>query len=184
MSTLDAAHVYRLRTGTRAPLTVIALILAVGGAVIAAVPFVLPLLSRRTYGPPIWPVIVFASIVAAVLLLLAVLLVRMSSAVRLEIRPDGLTYHQVGFTLQSDWQNVVRVQPIAYGEALVLRQSGLVSTGRFRRYGQINRQDHLIPLTPFGWWWRDSQLGQDVLRYAPQVFDAAAWRPEGSELID
>jgi hypothetical protein len=170
-------HIYRLQRVTRTPLLVLSGILVVGAAAIAAVPIALPLLDPRLRTPVALPILALVAVLALLLLAAALFTLRLGSTVRLEVGPTGIAYYQVGYTLRSTWENVVRIQPIAFGEALVLRTSGLANHGRMARMARLNRQDYLIPLTPFGWWWRDAELGRDLLTYAPHLFQPEAMRP-------
>jgi hypothetical protein len=158
-------------------LLVLSGVLVVGAAAIAAVPIVLSLLDSRLRTPVPVPILALAAVVALLLLTAALFTLRMGSTVRLEVGPTGITCYQVGYTLRSTWENVVRIQPIAFGEGLVLRSSGLVQKGHVARLARLNRQDYLIPLTSFGWWWRDAELGHDLLTYAPHLFQPEAMRP-------
>ena len=156
---------------------VLSAVLVVGAAAIAGVPIVLSLLDSRLRTPMPVPILALAAVVALLLVTAALFTLRLGSTVRLEVGPTGITYYQVGYTLRSTWENVVRVQPIAFGEGLVLRTSGLAQQGHMARLARLNRQDYLIPLTPFGWWWRDAELGRDLLTYAPHLFQPEAMRP-------
>jgi hypothetical protein len=158
-------------------LLVLSAVLVVGAAAIAGVPIVLSLLDSRLRTPAPVPILALAAVVALLLVTAALFTLRLGSTVRLEVGPTGITYYQVGYTLRSTWENVVRVQPIAFGEGLVLRTSGLAQQGHMARLARLNRQDYLIPLTPFGWWWRDAELGHDLLTYAPHLFQPEAMRP-------
>jgi hypothetical protein len=68
---------------------------------------------------------------------------------------------------------VLRVERVRHGrsrvDGLVLRQS-IFKADRLTTWGaKLRGYDLVIPLQPFVWWWRESELGDDIRRYAPHL---------------
>jgi hypothetical protein len=96
----------------------------------------------------------------------------------LVVSPSGLVYHTAGLTIQTPWHNVESLLDEHLLPRLLLRQPSAVemriwatmlAPGRARHDPPADR---LIPLFFFQFS-RRSQLGQQLQRYAPRLFEWA-----------
>lgn len=117
--------------------------------------------------------------------------------VRLEVSPQGIAYHSLGYKVASTWDNIAGIGDVRAGqytyEGLLLREPGL-AVSEWLRTGtaaypfmavlaalggrpipplqSLESYGRGIPLGLFVTNWRRSTLGDDIRRYAPAV---AAW---------
>lgn len=93
---------------------------------------------------------------------------------RLVISPDGIEYCTPYHRIPTTWDNIKSIGRIpmftSYGEGLFLRQPALQGNKWLNWNARLMQLDRFIPLSPFAEQWRDSELGQDVRRYAPYLF--------------
>jgi hypothetical protein len=114
---------------------------------------------------------------------------------RLEISPEGITYHAIGYLVRGRWDDVARVEKRVIGasdvESLILREPGIRMSGwmdlsyRFLPVAAVlgALQGRHVPATPlaqladaipvgtFDPDWRTGEIGALVRRYAPQAFE-------------
>jgi hypothetical protein len=97
----------------------------------------------------------------------------------LTVSSSGLEYHTVGLTIQTPWHNIERLLDEHLMPRLLLRQPAavemriwttLLAPGRARHDPPA---DLLIPLFFFQFS-RHSELGQQLQRYAPRLFERAS----------
>ena len=115
-----------------------------------------------------------------VLLFLAWIVYRTAEDTYIVTPPEGLEYRSGGHSLYTTWPNVERIGVMpwtatAHGhymaEGLVLREPA-TRRGTILLGGKTFRHGYrFIPLTELeGWWWRDTELGQDIKRYLPNLY--------------
>lgn len=114
---------------------------------------------------------------------------------RLEIMPDEIVYHAIGFKVRSSWNNVEgwgkSVQGIHDIESLILREPGMELSGWMRaayalmpaanvaallsgrpvQVNQLDQSSSVIPVGMFDPAWRDGAIGALIRQYAPEAFD-------------
>jgi hypothetical protein len=108
---------------------------------------------------------------------------------RLVLTPEDIAHHQFGYTVRSRWDNLQALSLVAGAQALVLEQPGTRS--RLLRWSarwmssavpviadgvfgdcDLLAEGRLILLAPFMAHWRRGPLRDDLLRWAPQLFEA------------
>jgi hypothetical protein len=94
--------------------------------------------------------------------------------IRLVISPNGIEYYQVGYGVRTSWDNVARIGEIPAGlimaEGLILYEPALFVGKLFSGVKYIQTRGQVIPLSLFKRDWVDSELGQQIKRYAPHLF--------------
>jgi hypothetical protein len=90
---------------------------------------------------------------------------------------DGIKYHRVGLTFNTEWKNVrelkTRWVPPFEQEGIILTADQFriaewwVNSNELGVWGQ----KAFIPLSKFSDNWRDSELGQQIKQYAPHLFE-------------
>lgn len=107
---------------------------------------------------------------------------------RLVLTPEGIAHHQFGYTVRSSWSNLKALTLTPGEQALVLGVPGTRS--RLLRWsarilpavvpfsadavvGDVDAlaEGRLILLAPFMTHWKRGPLRDDLLRWAPQLFD-------------
>lgn len=116
---------------------------------------------------------------------------------RLEISPEGVVYHAIGYRVRSSWSNVTgtarRPQGAVDLDCLILREPGMELSGWMRfTYqilpliniislfsGQAYQPNNLylyegvIPVEVFDKHWYSGEIGSLIKRYAPQAYETA-----------
>ena len=104
----------------------------------------------------------------------AILMAYSAIQIRLVISPEGIEYYQVGYSVKTTWSNVARVGEIPAGrimaEGLILHEPALFVDNWLSGVKYIQTRGKLIPLSLFKRDWLDSNLGQDIRKYAPHLF--------------
>ncbi len=105
---------------------------------------------------------------------------------RLVLTSEGIEHHQFGYTVRSSWANLESLSLSPGTEALYLREPGTTSRllpVSVRLLGLIGLADGLVGdatsmaegrmifLGPFMARWKRGPLRDDVLRWAPDLFD-------------
>ena len=141
-----------------------------------------------------WAVAIIGS---ALLFVLCMAIYVGMTRVRLEVTPQGIAYHSLGYKVASAWDNIAGVGDVQAGqytyEGLLLRESGLEVSDWLRTgtaaypfmsviaavggrpippIQSLEAYGRGIPLGLFVTNWRRSKLGDDIRRYAPEI---AAW---------
>jgi hypothetical protein len=94
--------------------------------------------------------------------------------VRIITRPDELIMIQPGLELHTSWNNLSRIgnQSVLWGlrkyECLILAGPATQKTKWWFKVLK-NKPEDVIPLSMFSGW-KGSELGQELKRYAPQLF--------------
>jgi len=105
---------------------------------------------------------------------LALLMAYSAVQIRLIISPDGVEYYQVGYSVRTSWDNVARIGEIPAGriiaEGLILYEPALFVDKMFSGVKYIQTRGQVIPLSLFIHDWVDSELGQEIKKYAPHLF--------------
>lgn len=105
---------------------------------------------------------------------LAFLMAYSAIQIRLVISPGGVEYYQVGYSVRTTWDNVARIGEMPAGritaEGLILREPALYVDRLFSGVKYIQTRSQLIPLSLFKRDWVDSELGQEIKKYAPHLF--------------
>ncbi len=108
------------------------------------------------------------------LALFAVLMAYSAIQIRLVISPEGVEYYQVDYSVKTTWNNVARVGEIPAGrimvEGLILYESAIFVDSWLSGVKYIQTRGKLIPLSLFKREWLDSELGQNIKKYAPHLF--------------
>ncbi len=107
---------------------------------------------------------------------------------RLVLSPEGIAHHQWAYTVRSSWANLEALSLGPGAEALLLREPGSHSA-LLRLAAELLNLIHLRPslagdlnslaagrfifLAPFMAHWKRGPLREDILRWAPHLFDAA-----------
>lgn len=108
---------------------------------------------------------------------------------RLVLTPEGIAHHQFGYTVRSRWDNLLALSLAAGAQCLVLEQPGtrsrllrgsarlmssVVPTIADGVFGDADllAEGRLILLAPFMGHWRRGPLRDDLLRWAPRLFEA------------
>lgn len=114
---------------------------------------------------------------------------------KLEITPDEIAYHAIGYKVRSSWNNVEgwgkSVQGMHEIESLILREPGMELSGWMRvayqlmpaaniaallsgrpiQVSQLDRLSGVIPVAMFDQAWRDGEIGALIRQYAPQALE-------------
>lgn len=104
---------------------------------------------------------------------------------RLMLSADGIKLYQLGYKLETDWDNVAYLYDASGGEGLVLHRPmvcrGARTLSRFRNveveganvYGdeqiQCIAEHRFIPIEAFAYWLKKGQLRDDLIRHAPAL---------------
>ncbi len=129
------------------------------------------------------------SILSVVLIIEASILVfvfwLMYSYIYVAVSPEGIRYRSLGYTITSSWENIAAIQERwmtneGNVEGLALRGEGTQVNPMLRVGGYISRDSRaalkeardFIPLsTLFTSEWRGTEIGAEIRKYAPQVFE-------------
>jgi hypothetical protein len=133
-------------------------------------------------------------IVGGVLLLSVVIAIWLMGRTRLEMSPDGITYHAIGYRVAGAWTDVMghaeRVMGASSYDSLVLRTPGIELSGwmavayRLMPLAQVVSAfdgryipaslaglEDAIPVGMFDKDWRTGEIGAIVRSYAPRALD-------------
>lgn len=119
--------------------------------------------------------------------------------IRLELSPEGIEYHTLGWSIQTSWDNVVGVEQVRYPrqapvEALLLKAPAsrrswwldsflflqplmyvvALLNGRPSHWLNMAAYEQSIPIGYFDPAWTSGPLGNNLRQYAPQLFGKAA----------
>jgi len=104
----------------------------------------------------------------------AILMAYSAIQIRLVISPEGIEYYQVGYSVRTTWNNLARIGEIPAGrimvEGLILYEPALFVDTWLSGVKYIQTRGQLIPLSLFKRDWLNSELGQDIKKYAPHLF--------------
>lgn len=105
-----------------------------------------------------------------------------STRKRILIYPDRLEYYAMGYRIRVAWADVVKVEKPEIpwwmhlrggtrriGEWLVLRRAFMSGSWWAKAWLRFSGYGQLVPITDFGLNWRESELGDDIRQYAPQL---------------
>ena len=156
----------------RAATTTLTIILAL----VVAIALLLLALAAVVVGVPLrvqaWviPTLILLIVATVAIGAAAVLAGRRIARVEIRTSRDGIEYEAAGLLVRSSWDNCERIGVvpigIGFGEGIVLRESGLVRS-RFAGMQRAVRLDRVIPLSNVMWWWRETELADDLARWAP-----------------
>jgi hypothetical protein len=100
---------------------------------------------------------------------------------RILIFPDRLEYYAITYHIRVTWSDIEKVtrpkrpwwlRMRGHGqivEWLVLRRALLTGSPWAKAWLRFSGYGQLIPITDFGLDWQESELGNDIRRYAPQL---------------
>jgi hypothetical protein len=97
----------------------------------------------------------------------------------LVLTPSGVEYHSALLTIRTPWSNVERIVEDALTPRLVLREPAQLERNEesaLQRRWADQSAGRAIPLRMFGYS-RQSQLGQDLQRFAPNLFQPTERSP-------
>jgi hypothetical protein len=102
---------------------------------------------------------------------------------RLDLAPDVIRLRQIGYTLETDWSNLARLdetagaqglvlhRPMACRGARVLRTFRGVRVGRMRMYGDDQAawigERRFVPIEAFAYWLEKGGLREELRRRGP-----------------
>ncbi len=113
---------------------------------------------------------------------------------RLEISPEGIVYHAIGYRVRSSWGNVTgtarRLQGALELDCLMLREPGMelswwmrlsyqllplmnivaLLSGHAYQPNQLDRYASVIPVEMFDRQWYSGEIGRLIQRYAPAAY--------------
>jgi hypothetical protein len=98
--------------------------------------------------------------------------------------PQGVEYHKGSTLVEALWSEVTRIGMVQVNaghsvECLVIKSKvappALVKTEREHSVFIWG-----IPLHPFGWFWRETELGDEIRRYAPHLLNSGQEQPSKS----
>lgn len=135
-------------------------------------------------------------IVGGVLLLSVGIAVWLMGRTRLDVSPEGITYHAIGYRVTGPWADVTGVAERVMGassyESLILRKPGMEMSGwmafcyRLLPFAQVISAldgryipaslagiEDAIPVGMFDRDWRTGEIGSIVRSYAPTALDTA-----------
>jgi hypothetical protein len=120
-----------------------------------------------------WSMLIFNGLVITLFLFIGITTFLAALRMRLVLSTQGIEFHHSSFSLYASWSDAARIDRVMFGrsrvDGLVLRQSSLRADRLTRWTLKLWGQDLEIPLQPFSWRWRTSELGDDLRRYAPQL---------------
>ena len=105
---------------------------------------------------------------------------------RLELTERGIKLYQIGYTLETEWDNVAALYDVGGAEGLVLhrpmqgrgasvlrgfRHTGAGAGVRLYNHEQVPllAERRFIPIEAFAYWLKHGRLRDDLLRHAPSV---------------
>ena len=106
---------------------------------------------------------------------------------RLVLTSEGIAHHQLGYTVRSTWANLESLSLDWGKQRLILSKPGTRSrllktsseildaipmTRDFTGDSTSFEEGRLISISPFMSHWKRGPLREDLLRFAPQLFDA------------
>ncbi len=111
---------------------------------------------------------------AVIVSCIAILMAYSAIQIRLVTSPEGIEYYQVGYSVRTTWDNLAQIGAIPAGrimvEGLILREPALFVDKWLAGVKYIQTRGQLIPLSLFKRNWLDSELGEDIRKYAPHLF--------------
>lgn len=134
-------------------------------------------------------------ILGGVLVFSLVLCYWLLSITRLEISPDGIVYHAIGYKVRSSWGNITgtarRLQGAVDLDCLILREPGMelswwmrlsyqilplmnvaaLFSGHAYQPNELHRYEGVIPVEAFDKHWYSGEIGSLIKRYAPQAYE-------------
>lgn len=114
---------------------------------------------------------------------------------RLEISPEGIVYHAIGYKVRSSWSNIEatarRLQGAVELDCLILREPGMelswwmrlsyqllplmniaaLLSGHAYEPNELHRYAGVIPVEAFDKHWYSGEIGSLIKRYAPQAYE-------------
>lgn len=126
------------------------------------------------------------SVVLAIMFLsMAVLFSPLVIYPRLELSAKGITLRQIGYKLETTWDNVAQLHDVRSREGLILhlpmecrgafvmRAFSSRSIQYMRIYDDLQRrllsERRFIPIEAFAYWLKHGQLRDDLARHAPSI---------------
>lgn len=171
-------HIYHLSAGRLVSVPLFCL------SMFAMIPIVL-----FSEGPPVWDESrAFALTLVAALAAFMLLLTGIMWQSRLVLTPDGIVHHQLGYSVRSTWANVQKLDLSQGNQSLILTEPGTTSIllrvstkligGTTPTIGEgvfgdldLLGEGRVIVLAPFMAHWKRGPLRNDLLRWAPHLFD-------------
>jgi hypothetical protein len=134
---------------------------------------------RGTDSGPLFVALGLLAVGALALLAAVVFARRQARRIVITTTADTIEYEAPGILIRTTWANCARIGtvPIAFGfgDGIVLREPAMVRA-RFPGLMRAQRLDRVIPLSNVMWWWRDTELADDLARWAPHLGVARAQR--------
>ncbi|HVF99089.1 MAG TPA: hypothetical protein VND68_04570 [Chloroflexia bacterium] len=127
-----------------------------------------------------------ASVAAGAIFLVAGYSVYRQATVYLVTSPEGVEYHTGGKVLGAAWSEIrslgmIPAKPHYPVEGLIVRSKVAPPA-----HVPVQREQGwfiwYIPLQPFGWYWKESGLGDEIRRYAPHLLNTPQEQPSTSHV--
>ena len=176
MTPEGGAHIYRISAErVRATTTAMLILGALLVAMLVLIFALIVVVAARPHGTDNGPLLVALALLgvgAVALLFAAVLARREERRVMITTTPEGIEYEARGLYIRTTWANCARIGTVpiglGFGDGIILREPAMM---RARLAGLVRAQrlDRVIPLSNVMWWWRDTELADDLARWAPQL---------------
>lgn len=153
--------------------------------VAALIPIVaIPLISARIQPFPVE--LALASVVAGgFFFVLGYTLFRQATSVYLVTSPEGIEYHTGGKMADALWSEITSIRMLPLHSRYPVE--GLVVKSKVAPAAPVVVQREqgwyiwYIPLQPFGWYWKETGLGEEIRRYAPHLLNTQQEQPSKSD---
>jgi hypothetical protein len=172
----NGAHVYRMSPErVRATTTAMLILGALLVAMLVLIFGLIVVVAARPRGTDNGPALIALALLAvgALALLVAVVFARREERrVMITTTAEGIEYEARGLHIRTTWANCARIGTVpiglGFGDGIILREPALI---RARLAGLVRAQhlDRVTPLSSVMWWWRDTELADDLARWAPQL---------------
>lgn len=94
---------------------------------------------------------------------------------RIVINQQGIMYYGVGFAIEVEWKNFMKIDAdfLLGEEGLFVSRSHVIAKFQYFNLKPYKgfREKFFVPLSRFQKNWRDSELGQQIKQYAPHLFE-------------
>lgn len=125
-----------------------------------------------------------ASVAAGAIFLVAGYSVYRQATVYLVTSPEGVEYHTGGKVLDAPWSEITSLGMIPAKPHYPIE--GLIVKSKVAPPALVPVQREqgwfiwYIPLQPFGWYWKETGLGDEIRRYAPHLLNTTQEQPSRS----
>jgi hypothetical protein len=99
--------------------------------------------------------------------------------VRIITTPEGIEYFGIGYWIRANWIDLVRVErpwwfylfvrSIQNPDRLLFQRATILGPSWLTNFFRVANSKYIINVGGFDPYWRESKLGDDIRRYAPQL---------------